>query len=100
MAFATGFEGFVMTLRWCRVDVVQGNVSPKPRWFQWGYILRNEFSTGNPYAWYILIGLPIYVMETPPWRDGEPTLHQRHLLFKEQIPSGESGWHWISWECQ
>ena len=94
--FETGLEGWVMLLRWCRVDVQQYMVSMKPRWFQWGYIMRGE----ETYGWYILIRLPSYVMMVPLHRDNGPTMHQRCWMFKEKIPIGTAGsWTEIEMEC-
>jgi uncharacterized protein (DUF2126 family) len=86
-----------MALPWCRQDVEQGNAADKPRRFQWGYITRD----GEPISWYILIRLPSYVMQQAFWRwDGEPTWHQRCLLFREKLPASIGEWMMTEIECE
>ncbi len=98
--FATGLEGFVMLLPWFRRDAEQGAIMGKLRWFQWGYI--NRYGTQEREGWYILIGLPSYVMQASwsVWHDAPPTMHQRHLAFKEKLPGGNGTWQEIAIECE
>lgn len=99
MGFATGFEGFVALLGWCRLDHEEGTVEVETRWFQWGYFTARGQETG----WYILIRLPSYLMQIPWHLDqscGEPKWHQRCLLFKEKLPAGDCGWEMIEIACE
>lgn len=90
MRFATGCEGMAMLLPWFRQDREEGDAL-EPRWFQWGYITRH--GSGEPFAWYILIKLPSYSMQQAWMRwDGEPTWHQRVLIFKERLVGGDGTW--------
>lgn len=100
MAFATGLEGFVTLLPWLRRDrKANGVVETKTlRWVQWGDIDRGDYA--GPYAWYILIRLPSYLMKLAWYRDGEPTWHQRCLYFKGELPAGKEGWEMIEIECE
>ena len=100
MAFATGLEGFVMLLRWCRHDVKRYEASVgKPRWFEWGYITHagNYPDPSAPDKWYILIRLPSYLMAPDVNTDGPPMWHQRVLLFLEKLPAGKGGWEMREW---
>ena len=94
MAFATGLEGFVMLLRWCKRDVEEGYEVRKFGWFQWGFVTQYG---GKAKGWYILICLPSYVMQNSFYRD-VPAWHQRVLLFRELLPTGKGSWHLVEWE--
>ena len=87
MNFATGLEGFVMLLRWLRVDYIQDEIPGKQRWFQWGYVLRNR-NDPKPEWWYILVKLPSYFVGYDIVSDRHDVWHQRTLIFRGQLPVG------------
>ena len=99
MRFATGLEGFVMLLLWCRRDAERYSAveAEPPSWFQWGHLTDR----GDPDGWYILIRLPSYLMKSAVWRwNGESTWHQRCLLFQEKGTSGNGAWEVIEIELR
>ncbi len=106
---STGLEGFVMLLRWLRVDIKgpYGVMREPPKWFQWGFIWKGDCDPVTrveyPRKWYILVRLPSYLMKIPAWHDptfGEPIWHQRCALFKERVPAGRGGWEEIEMACE
>lgn len=90
-----------MMLPWLRRDYYTFEVMvDKPRWIEWGYLYRER--GGDAYAWFIKILLPSYSMQVAPWRDGPPTWHQAHLIYKNTLagkPMKDGGWKIMDFEC-